>query len=177
MINNQNRNFRLVLLIAGLFALSNVHAQSNNYSYVFNGESGYAGILDNEALTPDANKTAYQYFDNPSFTNDSISVEAWVYLIGENPGVKMPVIYRSFTDGYKTFSLYIENRIAYFSIGNGAGTVSTAGQPPVPAFRWVHLAGIYDGHYLKLYYDGVLAQSLPFTLGSGHANGQGGPSR
>ncbi|MEJ2536220.1 MAG: hypothetical protein P8048_04070 [Calditrichia bacterium] len=129
------------------------------------------GILDNETLTTSANKAAFQYFDNPSFANDSISVEAWVYLIGENPGVKMPIIYRSFDNGYETFSLYIQDRVAYFSIGNGIGVVNTFGQAPIPAFRWVHLAGTYDGQNLKFYYDGDLVQNLPVSLGNGYNSG------
>jgi len=88
MANYINICFRVVILIMFLFTAPTVFSQSNNNSYVFNGASGYAGILDSESLTSTANKAAYQYFDNPSFSNNNISVEAWVYLIGENSGVK-----------------------------------------------------------------------------------------
>ena len=83
-----------LILITILFVINQTFGQAGNNSYVFDGESGYVGIEDNNPLTLGADPTAYQYFDNPSFSNSSISVEAWVYLIGENPGVKMngPVI-------------------------------------------------------------------------------------
>jgi hypothetical protein len=174
MTNYINKIINLALFIMLLSNFNNVSAQSNNNSYVFNGESGYAGILDTEDVTSNADKTAYQYFDNPAFTNDNISVEAWVYLIGENPGDKLPVINRTFDDGYETFSIYIEDRVVYFSIGNGQGVVSTINESPVPAFTWVHLVGTYDGNNLKLYYGGDLVQNISVTLGDGHDSGLGG---
>ena len=174
MTNYINKSINLVLFIILLFTFNKTYAQSNNNSYVFNGESSYVGISDGEALTTDANQAAFQYFDNPSFTNDSISVEAWVYLIGENPGAKMPIVYRSFNSGYETFSLYIKDRVAYFTIGDESGVVSTINEPPIPAFSWVHLVGTYDGQNLKLYYGGDLVQNLPVTLGAGYNTGLGG---
>ena len=76
-------------------------------------------------------------------------------------------------DGYETFSLYIEDRVAYFSIGNGVGQVSTISQPLIPAFRWVHLAGTYDGNNLKLYYGGdMVSTQSNVTLGAGHPIGK-----
>jgi len=68
MANYINLSFRVVILILILFTVATVFSQSNNNSYVFNGAAGYAGILDSESLTSTANKTAYQYFDNPSFS-------------------------------------------------------------------------------------------------------------
>jgi hypothetical protein len=174
MINYIKKNILAVLFVTILIAMNTTIAQSDNNSYVIFNESSYMGIMDSDTLTTDATKSGYQYFDNPLYTNDSISVEAWVYLIGENPGVKMPIIYRSFSSGYETFSLYIQDRVAYFEIGDGAGVVSTAGQPLIPAFGWVHLVGSYDGQNLKLYYNGDLFQNLPVTLGSGYNNGEGG---
>ena len=156
MKNFINKLFHLIFLITIIITSGNTFAQSNNNSYVFDGEFGYAEILDGNALTTDADQTSYQYFDNPSFSNDSISVEAWVYLIGENPGEKMPIVYRAFDDGYETFSLYVQDRVAYFSIGNGIAELSTINESPIPAFSWVHLAATYDGNNLKLYYGGDL---------------------
>ena len=175
MKNFINKLFYLTFLITIIITCGNTFAQSNNNSYVFDGELGYAKILDGNALTTDANQSAYQYFDNPSFSNDSISVEAWVYLIGENLGVKMPIVYRSFDDGYETFSLYIQDRVAYFSIGNGVTEISTINESPIPAFSWVHLAATYDGNNLKLYYGGdLVATQSGVTLGAGHPSGNGG---
>ncbi len=121
--------FKKIYFIITAFVVlgsTGIYADSNN-SYVFNGTTGYASVADGQPVTTDANQSGYQYFDNPAYTNDSISVEAWVYLLGDNDGVKMPIVYRGFDDGYKTFSMYIQNRTAYFKIGNGLGQVSTAG--------------------------------------------------
>ena len=163
----------LIITAIVLLCATGIYADSNN-SYVFNGTTGYASVRDGNAVTTDANQTGYQYFDNPAYSNDSISVEAWVYLLGDNPGVKMPIVYRGFDDGYKTFSMYIQDRVAYFKIGNGAGQVSTAGQAPIPAFSWVYIAATYDGQTLKLYYNGSNVKTVSATLGAGHSSGPGG---
>ena len=102
-MRNLSNNFYFLILITFIITLSISYGQSNNNSYVFDGEAGYAEILDDDPVTTDANQTAYQYFDNPAFSNDNISVEAWVYLIGENPGVKMPIVYRAFTNCYRIY--------------------------------------------------------------------------
>ena len=168
--------YKKIYLIIAAFVLlcsAGAYADSNN-GYVFNGTTGYASVLDGQPVTSGANQAGYQYFDNPAYSNDSISVEAWVYLMGDNPGVKMPIVYRGFDDGYKTFSMYIQDRIAYFKIGNGTGQVSTTGQAPIPAFSWVYISATYNGQTLKLYYNGSLVQSTNVTLGAGHSSGQGG---
>jgi hypothetical protein len=164
----------LILLITIGISQGSIYASGNNNCYVFDGSTGYASVRDGQPVTTDANQSGYQYFDNPSYSNNSITIEAWVYLLGENPGVKMPIVYRAFDDGYKTFSMYIQNRIAYVEIGNGIGQVSTAGQSPIPAFSWIHLAATYDGQTLKFYYGGTLVQTASVTLGSGHTSGSGG---
>ena len=124
---------KFILFILLLINLNSVSAQSNNNSYVFDLQSSYAGILDDEDLASNAVKSAYQYFDEPTTPNTEISIEAWVYLIGENLGEKMPIIYRSVGDNYETFSLYIKDRVAYFSIGDGQGEVSTVNQTLIRA--------------------------------------------
>ncbi len=169
--------FKKIYLIITAFVIlwaTGIYADSNN-SYVFNGTTGSASITDGNPIpSTNANQAGYQYFDNPAYSNDSISVEAWVYLLGDNPGVKMPIIYRGFDDGYKTFSLYIQDKVAYFKIGNGAGQVSTSGQAPIPAFTWVYIAVTYDGQTLKLYYNGSNVKTVSATLGAGHSSGQAG---
>ncbi|MHA2100935.1 MAG: LamG-like jellyroll fold domain-containing protein, partial [Candidatus Kariarchaeaceae archaeon] len=172
-----NRIFCLTLLITITITCSITFAQSNNNSYVFDGETGYAAILDNEILNEDADKSAFQYFDNPAFANhplfenDVISVEAWVYLIGEATG-NVPIVYRSINSTYNTFSLYIENGEGKFSIGGGVGVVSTG--ITIPAFQWIHLAGTYDSQTLKLYYGGDLVDTQEnINLGAGYETGEG----
>src|SRR5512147_2843871 len=100
----------LFFLMAGLISNTIAQASSNN-SYIFDGATGFASVLDGQPVTSDANQSGYKYFDNPSYNNDSITVEAWVYIFGDNPGIKMPVFYRAFDNGYKSFEMYIKNRV------------------------------------------------------------------
>jgi len=174
MIRFFNKYIFIILFIITTISINNVFAQTNNNSYVVFNDSSYMGIQDNDSLTANADKSAYKYFDNPSFTNDNISVEAWVYLIGENQGTKMPIVHRTFDNGYSSFSLYIEDQVAYFSIGNGIGEVNTSSQQLLPAFTWIHLVGTYDGNNLKLYSGGNLVMTQQVSLGQGYNSGQGG---
>ncbi|MCK5591008.1 MAG: hypothetical protein KAI72_03540, partial [Candidatus Pacebacteria bacterium] len=90
------------------------------------------------------------------------SVQAWVYLIGENPGKTMSIIYRSTVNGGESFSLSVENRIAKFSIGGAGGQTLSTG--PIPAFTWIQLTGTYDGEIMKLYFGKDLEVSISHTL-------------
>jgi hypothetical protein len=163
MKNHINSFIKYIPLLILTLSFNPIFAQSDNNAYVFEDSVDYAGIRDSEDITSNATKSAYQFFDDPASSN-GISVEAWVYLIEENPGVKMSLVNRSFNDGYESFHLYIEDRVVYFSIHNDAGEVNTIEQPLIPAFSWIHLAGTYDGQELKLYYGGELVQALPLPV-------------
>ncbi|MEJ2506735.1 MAG: right-handed parallel beta-helix repeat-containing protein, partial [Ignavibacteriaceae bacterium] len=170
MKNFINKNFYSTLIIILLSSILNVFAQgSNNNCFVFNGTTSELSLLDNEA----ANVDAYGYFNKINSTNNSITVQAWIYLISDNAGVKMPIIYRTVynQDGSlgTSFSLYVENNRGYFTVGNSA-PVST---PEFPAFQWIQLTGIYDGTNLKIYYGKNLSESLETSPGSPYTNGNG----
>ncbi len=101
MKNFINKSFYFLILIT-LFTYTNIYSQNNNNSYVFNGESSQLYILDGQPVNGDANQNGFGYFNN-STSNKKITVQAWVYLIGDTPaGVEIPVVYRTVNNG-KTF--------------------------------------------------------------------------
>ena len=89
-----------------------------------------------------ANQDGFGYF-NSSAANNQITVQAWVYLIGDTPaGVEIPIVYRTVNNG-KTFSMCLKDNKAYFSIGNNNNATLNTGQ--LPAFEWLAITGTYDG--------------------------------
>ena len=102
-----NNNFYFLPLIVSLivlFSYTSILGQANNNSYVFNGETSMAYVLDGQPVTTDANQNGFGYFNNSS-VNNKISVQAWVYLIGDTPAdVEVPIVYRKVDNG-NTFSI------------------------------------------------------------------------
>jgi hypothetical protein len=84
------------MILIGAFFLANISvAQNINNSFLFDGFNSIASIKDGAPVNTDANQTGFQYFNKTGSTNNQITVEAWVYIIGENLGKKMPIIYRA----------------------------------------------------------------------------------
>ncbi len=129
-------------------------------------------ILDGAPVTSDANQSAFKYFNSTtSSSSKKITIDTWVYLIGDNPGVEMPVITRSVAGG-STFRMYVKDGTAFFSVGNGAPVSTALTFPSFPAFRWIRLTGTYDGTTLKIYYNNTLAESRVQSLGPGLHDGR-----
>ena len=123
-----NNNIYFLLLIV-LIAYTNLFGQANNNSYVFNGEDSQVYVLDGQPLTSGANQTGFGYFNYGSSISQ-ITVQAWVYLIGDTPAdVEVPIVYRTVNNG-KTFSMYLKNNKVYFSIGNNNTITLNTGQLP-----------------------------------------------
>ena len=98
-------------------------------------------------------------------------MQAWVYLIGDTPAdVEVPIVYRTVNNG-KTFSMYLKNNKAYFSIGNNNTITLNTGQ--LPAFQWLAISATYDGAQLKLYSGGDLVSSAPFSIVPGYSTSVG----
>ena len=148
MKNFTQKNFYLVLIAVFLYSFTSTFAQaSDNNAFVFNGVNSRLYVLDGQPVNSSANQDGFAYFDKSGSTNNTITVQAWIYLIGESPNIKMPIIYRSVNPSGTSFSLYVMNQKGYFSVGN-SNPVSTS---QFPAFQWVQLTGIYDGTNLKIY--------------------------
>ena len=157
----------ITILIIGS---NNIFAQgSGNNAFVFNGLNSRLYILDGQPVNSSANQDGFKYFNKSGSTNRTITVQAWIYLIGESPNVKMPIIYRSVNPSGTSFSLYVQNQKGYFTVGNSAPVSTTV----LPAFQWVQLTGIYDGTNLKIYLNNDLSQSSTASLGDPYTNGIG----
>ena len=144
-----------------------------NNSFVFNGSSSSLKILDGTPVNGDASQSGFKYFNSSTASsNRKITIDTWVYLLGDNPGVLMPVITRSVTGG-SSFSMYVKDGTAFFSVGNSTPVSTVTSFPSFPAFRWIRLTGTYDGQYLKIYYNGTLAESRSVTLSSPYTTGEG----
>ena len=164
MKNFINKSCYFLVLIT-LFTFTNIYSQNNNNSYVFNGESSQLYILDGQSITADANQNGFGYF-NSNASNKQITVQAWIYLIGDTPaGTEIPIVYRTVNNG-KTFSIYLKNNKAYFSIGNNNTATLNTGE--LPAFQWLAITGSYDGSTLKIYSGGTLASSATFNITTGY---------
>ena len=146
-----------IMLFVIVLTTITIAQQSNNNAFIFDGQSNPIYVEDGNPVIQGAPQSAFQYFNavGTPTTDNNITVQAWIYLIGENSGTKMPIIYRSVGGGsYNVFSLYVDaDRKAYFSINSDQGIVSVS-TPKIPAFTWVQLTGIYDAdnQELKIYY-------------------------
>jgi len=170
MRNFINKNFFPLLFTIIITAFVNSFAQTNNNSYVFNGETSQLYVLDGQPVNADANQNGYKFF-NSSASNKQITIQAWVYLIGNTPSnVEIPIVYRTVNNG-KTFSMYLKDNKAYFSVGNNnTMTVSTN---QLPAFQWLAISGTYDGSKVKIYSGGSLVASANFSITTGYTSTNG----
>lgn len=151
---------RIPLLIATVLSCSVSIAQNcepNSASLSFNGTSSYIN-LQNQNLN----------------ITDSITVEAWIYptqwganefsnsIFCKHAGGASPVGYvlRGGNNGKITFALR-----GIDSTGTEAGWLinTDTTSPGVSLNAWHHVAGTFDGSALRLYVDGVLKRTMPFT--------------
>ncbi|HSM62948.1 MAG TPA: LamG-like jellyroll fold domain-containing protein, partial [Gillisia sp.] len=164
-----NKNSYLIFLFL-LFAQTNIFGQNNNNSYIFNGEISQLYIFDEQPITTEANQNGFGYFNNNS-SNNQITVQAWIYLIGDTPtDVEVPIVYRA-VDGGNTFSIYLKNNEAYFSVGNNNNV--TLNTNYLPAFQWHVITGTYDGATAKLFSGGIFVTSTTFSIVPGYTTTNG----
>ncbi len=159
------KNIYLTFLITIIINFSHNFAQTNNFSYVFNGESSILSVFDGQPITADANQNGFKFFNSNS-TNKQITVQAWVFLIGNTPSnVEIPIVYRTVNNG-TTFKMYLKNNKAYFSVGNNNTIIVNTNQ--LPAFQWLAISGTYDGSKVKIYSGGSLIATSNFNITTGY---------
>ncbi|HUZ08213.1 MAG TPA: LamG-like jellyroll fold domain-containing protein, partial [Candidatus Paceibacterota bacterium] len=147
----------------------NDSVSGNNGSW--NGTSGYTSGEVNQAFNfngaswvqvPDAS--------NLRFTN-AMTVEAWVYL-NTFSGTGSSEIVSKFGGPYTgqvayTFSIQQSTQKPYFIVNalNGSGGDTISSSMPITTHQWFHLAGVYDGSAIKIYVNGQLEGTSPWTQG------------
>ncbi len=126
-------------------------------------------ITDSQPIDPgSANPAVYQ------ISGDHITVEAWVYPFSADGPlysiVRRPAVYPDPDPPY-TYSLHMNAGVPYFGISDGSAgsAMETDYSETIPAFAWTHLAGTYDGSYLRLYVNGIERSSvfIETDIGSG----------
>lgn len=95
---------------------------------------------------------------------DGMTVSAWVNRAADTNW--NTVISREIKDGWSEyFGLAVVKNKALFSVdGDGAHYKNIKSEEDMPVGEWVHLAGTYDNREFKLYVNGRLAKSAPYTI-------------
>jgi parallel beta-helix repeat protein len=163
--------FIILIVIVFTTGTITIAQQSNNNAFLFDGESSKLYVNDGAAPNGDAIQEGFKFFNiSPSY--NQITVQAWVYMLGDTPSnIEIPIVYRTVNNG-KTFSMYLKDNRAYFSVGNN--NTATVNTEQLPAFQWLAITGTYDGsiqngtNNLKIYSGGTLASATFLNIAGGY---------
>lgn len=136
----------------------------------FEGASYGAGRIGN-AFVFDGVNDVVVVADSDSLRPAQITVEAWVnptYPMSGTGGVITKTSSSNGTNGYglsqlgndSSFGFWVNNR------GNAGSRTST----PLTAGVWQHVVGTYDGTALRLYVNGQLVATTPYTAAINHSS-------
>jgi len=151
----------------------NVGGSTTNACAFFNGQSNRLRAADNSPINPAANPGAYM------ITGKTITVEAWVFPMDlPDNGKSAVLVSRPYwnADPWYAYELRINNfgsaddpRFDFaVSDGNpGGASIGVLSDTPITIGQWTHIAGTYDGSFLRLYINGVPAGEAPFTANIG----------
>ncbi|MGZ4094135.1 MAG: LamG-like jellyroll fold domain-containing protein [Bacteroidia bacterium] len=158
-------------LTAGTWSCTVTDANSCSATQTFTITQPAAGPA--AALNFDGADDAISIADNAALDiSQQITLEAWVYAAPGGNGIQN-VISKSTcgsnNNGYifpRTDDSW-NNFIGYFFINGGWQTLSA---PFAGLNQWHHLAATYDGSYIRIYQDGVLAATSSLIVGSIQTN-------
>ena len=97
---------------------------------------------------------------------DEITIEAWVKRAGDFPTNNIGnIVWRhnyGARTGYRLFA-YTNGRVR-FAVGNGSNIYyAGTGYPLSTIGEWVHVVGVFDGSYVKLYINGQFNDEVQFS--------------
>jgi len=120
------------------------------YGLKFDGMNDYIEVSDSNNLKP-----------------DHITVEAWVYPIGEKLLVQTDVAIVRKLDWNNKQGYWLRwhnnTKHAEFGIGNGTNWEEIASSVgSVPLNQWTHLVGTYNGTHSKIYVNGILEDTSSY---------------
>jgi len=92
-----------------------------------------------------------------------ITVEGWCF---QTANVFLPTITGNYQSGSMQFLLRVDNNKPSFWVDNGTGFKNITGATTVPLNTWVHIAGVWDGSVMRIYYNGILDGTSTGITGS-----------
>lgn len=121
------------------------------------GRFGGAVECKQDALVEVPHRQSQDHFEN------GLTVSAWINRLADEKWNM--IISREIKDGpSEYFGLAVFQNKALFSIdADGAHYANVKSTNDVPAGQWIHLAGTYDLHTLKLFVNGRLVNSKPYS--------------
>jgi subtilisin-like proprotein convertase family protein len=130
------KNIFTIILLVGLSLFNNCYSQYTvNYAGNFNGTNSYIAVPDAPFLHP-------QY---------QITLEAWVNPSAIGPS-DMTIIGKNFQTSY-FLAIHPTGRVEFCPAG--ANIFVSKASSKIPAGKWTHIAGTYNGQVTKIYINGV----------------------
>jgi hypothetical protein len=107
--------------------------------------------------------------DKPEFAlTDSLSIEAWIYPVGEGGDAGVILWRGDCRGGYDPYFFQLNrNNTLSFYIEDGSPTAASVTAPALPAYnQWYHVAATLDGNTgdMSIYVNGVLAARTNTTM-------------
>ena len=165
-----------IAAVLAILCLSPLHGQNQGSAYFpFNSR---IRITDTNPVNPSADPSAYV------ITGTTITVEAWVFATrlpgnGEEDVIVARPYYNA--EPWRAYELLIDNlwsedndpRFRFIITDGSVPANPGAAQAPSPAEEgvWTHLAGTYDGSFVRLFVNGELVDSSAYSadIGAGDA--------
>jgi hypothetical protein len=92
-----------------------------------------------------------------------MTIEAWVkFDTIPSPGEWQTIVFKPASASNLAYALYYHNGIT-FEIRSGSTNIAAEDHTAIAPAAWHHIAAVYDRVSIRVYIDGVLAETVPFT--------------